>query len=129
MGVILNNSNSYKSFEAILDFSSSDTPVNVFVLKNEIGVLSITSAGTGGQFYVNLSDVWPEQDTFIPGIVCLDAPSGTYTHVANIVWDNAFSTTYQLLFSILDKNANFISAISASKVAFEIRIYNSHTSL
>lgn len=126
MGQIINNNNSYRSFEAILDFSSSDYPVNIFVLKNEIGVQSITSAGTTGQFYVNLSDPWPEQDTFIPGIVSID---GSYTHVANICWDFANSLNTQLLFSILDKNANFISSINCNKVAFEIRIYNSHTNL
>jgi len=126
MGTIISNNTDYKTFTAILDFGGSDYPVNIFVMNNEIGVTSIVSAGTNGQFIVNLSDGWDEQKTFIPSISQFDYLGN---HLFTIVWDFTMSMVNQLLFTILDKNGNPISYITANKLAFEIRFYKTQTTL
>ena len=127
MGVILKQNNNYKEFTAVLDFSSSEV-INTFVLNNTLDVISIETTGIAGQFKVNLTNNWVDQRTFIQNIV---APNNSdpITDVYFICWDRNFSGQDFLLFNILDKNGNNANKLTITGIAFEIKVYNSQTTL
>ena len=127
MALIIKNNTDFNSFDAVLDFANSII-VNTFVLNNSIGVVSITTSSTPGQFEINLNTNWIDQRTFIPNIV---APNNVdpITDVYFICWNRAFSSSSTLIFDILDKNGNRVTNLDITGIAIEIRIYNSQTTL